>query len=66
MCSYVSDEGSAADVSVSSETEGDLPWELAVASINAVDDAAATSLLAASWSIKERHKNTNYPRVEQM
>jgi len=45
----VSDEGSSANVSVSSETEGDLPRELAVSGINTVDDTAPTSLLAASF-----------------
>merc|ERR1711875_17591 len=44
----VSNEGSTADVAVSSEAEGDLPGELAMAGINTIDDAAARALLAAS------------------
>ena len=48
LFTYVSDECSAADVSVSAESEGDLPGELAVAGINTIDDAAARALLAAS------------------
>jgi len=42
-----SDEGSTADVAVSSETKRDLPGELAMASIHAVDDTASTAFLAA-------------------
>ena len=48
LFAYVSNEGSTADVAVSSEAEGDLPGELAVAGINTIDDAAARALLAAS------------------
>ena len=53
LFAYVSNEGSTADVAVSSEAEGDLPGELAVAGINTIDDAAARALLAASWAKKE-------------
>jgi len=40
----VSDEGATADVTVATKAEGDLPGELAVAGIHAVDDTAATAL----------------------
>jgi len=43
----VSDEGTAANVTVSSEAKGDLPGELAVASVDAVDDTASAAFLAA-------------------
>jgi len=43
----VSDECSAADVSVSAEAEGDLPGEFAVTGVDAVDDATSAALLAA-------------------
>jgi len=43
----VSDEGSTANVSVSWDAEGDLPWEFAVTGIDTTDDTASTSLLSA-------------------
>jgi len=43
----VSDEGTTANVTVSSEAKGDLPGELAVASVNAVDDTASAAFLSA-------------------
>jgi len=43
----VSDEGTTADVSVTTEAKGDLPGELAMAGIHAVDDTAAATLLSA-------------------
>jgi len=59
----VSNEGSTADVAVSSEAEGDLPGELAVAGINTIDDAAARALLAASLESRcggdQSEENTN-------
>jgi len=59
----VSNEGSTADVAVSSEAEGDLPGELAVAGINTIDDAAARALLAASFESRcggdQSEENTN-------
>jgi len=59
----VSNEGSAADMAVSSKAEGDLPGELAMASRNTTDDAAASSLLAASLESRcggdQSEENTN-------
>merc|ERR1712002_995838 len=43
----LSDEGSATDVSISSEAKGDLPGEFAVAGINTIDDTATSSLFSA-------------------
>jgi len=43
----VSNEGTTADVSVTTEAKGDLPGELAMAGIHAVDDTAAATLLSA-------------------
>jgi len=42
----VSNEGATADVSVTAETEGNLPREFTVTSIDTVDDTATGSLLA--------------------
>ena len=47
MFTYVSDECSAADVSVSAEAEGDLPGKFAVTGVDAVDDATSAAFLAA-------------------
>merc|ERR1719210_1389736 len=43
----VSNEGTTADVSVTTEAKGNLPGELAMAGIHAVDDTAAATLLSA-------------------
>jgi len=43
----VSDEGTTADVSVTTEAKGDLPGELAMAGVDAVDDTAAAAFLSA-------------------
>merc|ERR1712126_369844 len=43
----VSNEGTTADVSVTTEAKGDLPGELAMAGVDAVDDTAAATFLSA-------------------
>ena len=47
LFTYVSDECSAADVSVSAESEGDLPGELAMTSVPGNGDAKTLAVLAA-------------------
>jgi len=43
----VSDESTSADMSISAEAKGDLPGELSVSGINAVNNTASGSLLTA-------------------
>ena len=47
IVSYLSDQGSTADMTIHSKAKGDLPWELARASVLAVDDTASGAFLTA-------------------